>query len=64
MMSRVLLFGIVACLAIGAWASTVELPPLPSADRLDTEAVLDWPFNRVRQDVKDFNSDDGGDEPQ
>ena len=64
MMSRVLLFGIVACLAIGAWANTVELPPLPSADRLDTEVTLDWPFNRVRQDVKDFNFDDGGDEPQ
>lgn len=57
MMSRVLLFGIVACLAIGAWASTVELPPLPSADRFDTEVTLDWPFNRVRQDVKDFNFD-------
>ena len=63
-MSRFLLFETFTCMAVWVQAEVVDLPSLPSAGRLDTEAVLDWPFNRVRQDVKDFNSDDGGDEPQ
>ena len=57
MTSRCLLFGILAGLVVRMQADVVDLPQLPAADRLDTEVVLDWPFNRVRQDVKDFNFD-------
>ena len=56
-MSRFLLFETFTCMAVWVQAEVVDLPSLPSAGRLDTEAVLDWPFNRVRQDVKDFNFD-------
>ena len=57
MIVKNLLIGVLAGLAVWLQADVVELPRLPTADRLDTEVVLDWPFNRTRQDVCDFNFD-------